>query len=356
MSIELLTGSQAVALGALRAGVNVFCGCHETALFGALEYVGKRAQQDRLEGLSVEWLTGERDALEIAGKAAQHGTYALTAIGQHGLCAVFDVLISQSCLGVSGLALLVADDFDVSDVRQFAQIAKVPLLAPATVEEAEAMARAAFELSERYSTPVVLHLTAVVSHAVVAMGDALDERPPTVSSARPRQQLPEPPQPARSQSQSSQPTALGHARQDHSLLAKRFKQLSQASSASPFNHIEQTGRSAAPAHLGVVASGATWTKLQDAIAQLGYVGVLRLLKIGMPVAFPEKLALEFMNGLSEVLVFEEPEPVIERELLQLVGQKHLKVNVLGKLSGTVGWTESGSTNTIQQKMLDFLSA
>ena len=346
MATELLMGNHALGLGALRAGVNVVCGYPGTPSTECLEYIAALASRQRLEGLHVEWSTNEKAALEVAAGAAMSGARALATMKMVGLNVALDALMSLPYLGVGGLVLLVADDpgpfssQTEQDSRQLAQFAKVPLLDPATPEEAESMMRDAFELSEQYSTPVIVRPVTRVSHGAAAMEAAFQYRPHDVAGfmASPRWvALPQ------------------RAYQGHLEIIERMKQLTVVSSASEYNSILQTGASPAPAHLGIAAGGVSWAYLNDALAQLGYVGSLRLFKVGLPVPFPESLGLEFLEGLSEVLVIEELEPVIERNLLELAGRAHLPVKIIGRLTDTTEHAGEYSSARIAQHILDFLS-
>ena len=156
MAKELLMGNQAIALGALKAGVNVVCGYPGTPSTEVLEALAARNPG----GIHVEWSTNEKVALEVGAGAAFSGARALVTMKQVGLNVAADPLMSLPYVGVSGgLVLLVADDpapmssQTEQDTRQFAQFAKIPVLDPATPEEACAMISEAFELSERYRTP-----------------------------------------------------------------------------------------------------------------------------------------------------------------------------------------------------------
>jgi indolepyruvate ferredoxin oxidoreductase alpha subunit len=124
-------------------------------------------------------------------------------------------------------------------------------------------------------------------------------------------------------------------------IAERF----DGAAYDTFNAMEDT-RPSAPAHLGIAAGGVSYAYLRDALAPMdnAALGPLRLLKVGTPFPFPEKRALAFLNGLSEVLVLEELEPYLERELLQLAGKHHLPVRILGKLTGHT--TQAGENSVV----------
>jgi len=341
-------GNQAMGLGALRSGVNLVSGYPGTPSTECLEYIAAEAKRNDLasRGLHVEWSTNEKAALEIAAGAALAGGRALATMKQVGLNVAMDAMMSLPYLGFGGLVLLVADDpgpfssQTEQDTRQVAEFIKEPLLDPSTPEEAEAMMRQAFELSETYHTPVIVRSVTRISHGAVSMEAAYDYQPHPISGFVP----------------SAQWVVLpGRAFAGHNEIAARLRELTVASSTSSFNSLEQTGLSAAPAHLGVAAGGLSWAYLKDVLQQIGYQGSLRLLKVGQPMPFPESLATEFLRGLDEVIVFEELEPVIERQLLQLAGREHLPVRISGHLTATTKVAGENSTAQIAGHLLDFLS-
>jgi indolepyruvate ferredoxin oxidoreductase alpha subunit len=147
----------------------------------------------------------------------------------------------------------------------------------------------------------------------------------------------------------------------HLEILERLPKVAAEFSASTYNELVNTHDSA-PAHLGIAAGGISYAYLRDALAQADSLaqagagqptGPLRLLKVGTPFPFPEALALEFLDGLSEVLVLEELEPVIERELLQLVGKHRLPTRILGKLTKTTTQAGENSVNTIAEQVAVF---
>ncbi|MDR0308694.1 MAG: 4Fe-4S binding protein [Coriobacteriales bacterium] len=349
MSVELLMGNQALGLGALRAGVNCVSGYPGTPSTEVLEYIASQARKRDLAGLHIEWSTNEKIALEVGAGVALSGGRALVTMKQVGLNVASDPLMSLPYLGVGGLVLLVADDpgpissQTEQDTRQFAQFAKVPVLDPSTPEEACAMMEEAFQLSAKYSTPVIVRSTTRVSHAAVSLESSYDYSARLVSGFEPSERWVIFPR----------RSYMGHLE-----IIERLQKLQETFAESSFNLIEQTGHSAAPAHLGLVAGGNSWAYLKDALQELGYAGSLRLLKIGTPHPFPDSLVWSFIKDLDEVLVFEELEPVIERELLRLIGQRREirgNLRVRGKLDGTTEQAGEGSTARILQHLLDFLS-
>ncbi|HIP88311.1 MAG TPA: hypothetical protein EYH27_07770, partial [Anaerolineales bacterium] len=165
---KLFTGNEALALGALQAGVKVVTGYPGTPSTGAIESLLRR----RPQGVHVEWSTNEKIAFEIAAGAAWAGQRALCTMKMSGLNVAFDSVISIAYSGVvGGLVIYVADDPGVSagmaeqDSRGYALMADLPMLDPPSVAEAYRLVQAAFEISERVGTPVMVRLVTSLSHS-----------------------------------------------------------------------------------------------------------------------------------------------------------------------------------------------
>ena len=343
MSRELCMGNQALAFGALKAGVNVAAGYPGTPSSEILETLAAQVASrgldrdlDRDHNLHVEWSTNEKAALEVGLGASLAGARALVTMKQVGLNVAADPLMSLPYLGTrGGLVLVVADDpgpissQTEQDTRQFAGFAKVPALDPSTPEEAYLMIQSAFDLSERYGTPVILRPSTRICHGSAPVETSYDYQPHAIEgfTRSPRWVI----FPQRSY-------------QGHLELLDRLPRIAQEFTTSPFNTLVNT-HATAPAHQGIMAGGISYAYLHDALMQLDDLPSLRLFKCGTPFPFPEALALEFLTGLKEVLVFEELEPVLERELLQLIGKHGLKVKVYGKLSGHT--TQAGENSVAQ---------
>jgi indolepyruvate ferredoxin oxidoreductase alpha subunit len=354
-------GNQALAFGALKAGVAVVSGYPGTPSSEILETIAEQVGLHHLVELHVEWSTNEKAALEVGVGAAFAGARALVTMKQVGLNVASDALMSLPYLGVKGgLVLIVADDpgpissQTEQDTRQFAAFAKVPVFDPATPEEAFAMVQDAFDLSERYATPVIVRPVTRVCHGTVPLDTDFVPTPRKASGFERGARWVVFPQ---------------RAFEGHREILERLPLIASEFSTSTFNTVSDTNPNA-PAHLGIAAGGISYAYLHDALAALerrdadGFanggdsrgaggglhgLGPLRLLKIGTPFPFPEARALEFLEGLSEVLVFEELEPVIERELLQLVGAHRLPTRILGKLTGhTVAAGENSVARIAEQ--------
>ncbi len=172
MAKEFLTGNEAFAHAALEAGVRVCAGYPGTPSSEVIETVAKEHAAGRAEGVHVEWSTHEKAALELLAGAAYSGARTLYTCKQVGLNVASDALMSLNYVGVKGgTVLYVADDpgpissQTEQDTRRLAAFAKVPVFDPATPEQGCQMMSAAYELSEKYQTPVLMRPTTRVCHA-----------------------------------------------------------------------------------------------------------------------------------------------------------------------------------------------
>ncbi len=322
MAEKLLMGNEALGLAALHAGVSFVAGYPGTPSTEVLETVAAAA----VPGVHVEWSTNEKAALEVAAGAAYSGARALVTMKQVGLNVASDPLMTLAYLGVEGgLVVLVADDpgpissQTEQDTRLFAAFAKVPCLDPSTPAEAFEMMQAAFELSERHHCPVFVRPTTRVAHAcgVVEVPDAAPAPRVPAGFSRDTQRWVVFPR----------TSFMNHAK-----VERRAPVLAAEFSESSLNRLTLP---AGPARTGIVCGGVSHLYVQEALALAGLQ--LPVLKVGTPYPFPEPLALEFLRAVDEVLVVEELDPVLERELLQLCGKHQLARRVHGKLDGSFGF-------------------
>jgi indolepyruvate ferredoxin oxidoreductase alpha subunit len=170
----VLSGNEAIARGAWEAGVRVGCGYPGTPSTEILEALAQYPEVD------CEWSTNEKVALEVAIGAALAGGRAIATMKHVGLNVAADPLFSVAYMGVNaGLVVVSADDPGMhssqneQDNRLLARAARVALLEPSTPQECKDFTIAAFEISERYDTPVILRTTTRISHGkgLVTLGE-----------------------------------------------------------------------------------------------------------------------------------------------------------------------------------------
>ena len=320
MHQEFLMGNQAIALGALAAGVRLVAGYPGTPSTEVLETVAKNRQ----ENTYVEWSVNEKSAMEVGAGAAYTGARTMVTMKQVGLNVAADPLMSLEYIGVKGgMVILVADDpgpissQTEQDTRHFARFSKLPCFDPSTVQEAYDMVQEAFEYSEKYGTPVFFRSTTRVSHgyASIQVKDVEEyknvEPEGFVKDTKRWVIFPK----------------LSY--QAHINIEARNEELTKVFSQYKRNLLIPAEDDCKELKKGIATGGFNYTYVTEAMANLGQ---LRELKVSTPHPFPEQLAVEFLTGLEEVLCIEELDPVIERELIYIAGKYHLPAKILGKLS------------------------
>ena len=341
MHREFLMGNEAIALGALAAGVNVVAGYPGTPSTEIIETVRKRRGDD----VYVEWSVNEKAALEVCAGAAYAGARTLVTMKCVGLNVAADPLMSLAYIGVKGaMVIVVADDpgpissQTEQDTRTFAQLAKIPCFDPSGVADAYQMVQDAFALSEELHTPVFLRPTTRVDHGYEAI-DVADESAwekslPAGFEKDPARWVIFPKLSVRA----------------HAEIEARNASLSGRLSAYPQNRLERESDACAAPRLGVATGGINYAYVRESAG----ADDCRILRVATPFPFPEELALDFLDGLDEVLCVEELDPVIERALLQVCGRHHLPVRIRGKLSGDVKPSGENSVAYVAELLASFL--
>ena len=169
MKKEYVMGNQAIALGAMAAGVNLACGYPGTP---SSEIVDTIAKRNKDKAIHVEWSINEKAAMEVAAGASYAGARCLVTMKMMGLNVASDALMSLAYVGVEGgLVVVSADDpgpissQTEQDTRLFAKYCRIPVFDPASVEEAYEMIQDAFEYSEKHKTPVLFRPTTRLDQA-----------------------------------------------------------------------------------------------------------------------------------------------------------------------------------------------
>ena len=342
MHREFLMGNEAMAVGALVAGVNVVAGYPGTPSTEVLEAVARR----RPEGVYVEWSVNEKAALEVAAGAAYAGARVLVTMKQVGLNVASDPLMSLSYIGVKGgMVVLVADDpgpissQTEQDTRTFAAYAKLPIFDPSSPSEAYAMMGEAFALSEELGCPVIVRPTTRVDHGYedVEVADPGEWR------------VNEPEGFVRDPSRWVIFPALSV--RAHAAIEKRDAELAKRLSGYARNAVTQSAGPAAQPRLGIATHGINATYIAENLSEKDDVRVLR---VATPYPFPEELAADFLEGLDEVLCVEELDPVIERALIATCGRRGINVKIRGKLTGDIQPSGENTVESVGRAIDSFL--
>lgn len=335
MAKELRMGNEAIGLAAIRAGVSLVTGYPGTPSTEILETIAKHNADGSIH---VEWSVNEKAALEVAAGGAYAGARTLVTMKQVGLNVASDPLMSLAYVGVKGgMVIVCADDpgpissQTEQDTRHFAAFSKLPVFDPASPEEAYQMVGDAFTYSEKYHTPVLLRPTTRVCHGCASIEmDAETKEKKAEGFVKDTTRWVIFPR-------------LSY--QNHMKIEARNEELSELFSSIIYNRVEgnKNGRK------GIAAGGINYAYVKEVIP-----ADVKLMKVGTPHPFPEKLALEFLNGLEEVLVIEELDPVIEKALLQIAGKHHLPVTVKGKLTHDTQNAGENSVESVDDDIKRFL--
>lgn len=309
--IRFLSGNEAIAHGAFKAGCQVAAAYPGTPSTEILQHVAKFKEQ-----IYCEWSVNEKVAMEVVIGASFAGARALTAMKHVGLNVAADPLMTFSYIGANGeLVIVTADNPGMhssqneQDNRFFARFAKVPLFEPSDSQEAYEMTVAAFEVSEQYGSPVILRMTTRTSHssALVDLGDFT----PRASGARGYEK----------DVAKNIPVPV-FARQMRVKLEERLARLRDYAESCPFNRIE-----AGDGDIGIVTSGIAYQYVKEVFPEAS------VLKLGFTHPLPKELIRQFAAGVQRLYVVEELEPFLEEQIraLGIPVQNHASLQ-LGELN------------------------
>ncbi len=319
-SLELLMGNEAIARGALEAGIGVataYPGTPSSEVIATLAKVAKKMN------LYVEWSINEKVAVEVAAAAALSGVRAITAMKQNGLNVALDFLANLALTGVNkGMVLMVGDDpgglssTNEQDSRHIAKILDLPLLEPATFQEAKDMTKWAFELSEEISSVCMIRSVTRISHARgnVELGE--------VPAAEKR---------AHFDTSKYYAGIGGVAPKLHQFMHEKRKRVVDLFETSPFN--SYLGPEAP--QLLIAASGSGWLYSMEAVRTLSLGKTVGVLKLGTTWPLPPKFLKAHLARAERILVIEEVDAFLEANVKEFVADnlpgKHFAF--FGKSSG-----------------------
>ncbi len=289
---ELLLGNAAVAQGLYEAGVSVVSSYPGTPSTEITEVVSK------YDEIYSEWAPNEKVAFEVAFGASIGGARAFCAMKHVGLNVAADPLYTASYIGVNGgMVCAVADDPGMhssqneQDSRHHAIASKVPMLEPANSEECKEYAKLAYEISEKYDTPVLLRLSTRISHSrsPVEIGERV-EAPLKDYKKNPAKNVMMP--------------AMARAR--HLFVEQRTKDLVEYAETSGINSVESYS-----SELGIICAGTTYNYAKEAMGKNA-----SYLKLGMVNPLPVKLIKDFAASVKQLVVIEELDDIIETHCIK----------------------------------------
>ncbi|MBN2317961.1 MAG: indolepyruvate ferredoxin oxidoreductase subunit alpha [Acidobacteria bacterium] len=289
---RILQGNEAIARGAWEAGVTVGCAYPGTP---SSEIMARLSEYDEVY---TEWSPNEKVSMEVAHGASVAGGRALVCMKHVGLNVAADPFMTISYVGVKGgMVVAVADDpgqhssQNEQDSRQWTRFGKVPLLEPADSQECRDFTKIAFDISERFDTPVLVRSETRVSHcdSPVELGERAESGIERKLDKKEVSKLVMVPM---------------YARVRRQVVEERMKNLtSYAEEDFPYNVMEIND----PA-IGFITSGVSYLYTKDVFPQYSY------LKLGMIWPLPKGMIREFFNQVRKVVIVEELDPFLETEI------------------------------------------
>lgn len=331
---DLLMGNEAIARGAVEAGVQLVAAYPGTPSSEITEVL---MQASREAGFYVEWSTNEKVSFEVAAGASMLGGRCLVAMKNAGLNVAMDTFMTLPYGGVKGgLVVVVADDPDAhyssneQDTRFAAAYAEIPCLEPENQQEAKDMAREAFELSERLRLPVFLRSVSRISHASgdVLFGDIRQDK--NALAFNKHYQM------GYRWNVYGPPGAINKHEWLHSVLPEARACAEQ----SLFNTLEKPSG----AKVGILATGLGGAYAREALQRLGTLGEVAFCKLGFIYPLPQKTIAAFVEGLDVILMVEEGDSVVEQMVRSYLLEVAPQVRVLGKSYGNL-FPPFGELNT-----------
>jgi len=315
----LLSGNQAVARGAIEAGVALATGYPGTPSTYVIESLLR--VPDR--GFRVEWAINEKVALELAAGVSWAGLRSLVTMKMSGLNVAADAFLSVQFSGtVGGLVLYVADDPNVyygmveQDSRYYARLASAPMLTPSSPREALDFTRRAFELSEQIERPVMVLGTTILANTSesVTLGEVNTvAREPSFEFNVARYAK-------------AGPSACVRQHTDTLQALGQFGRLTDF-----LNVLTLTG-----SRIGVIAAGVAWSYLQEAKELFSVTPSVLKLGVGHPLPMEKIKAL--VSAVDTVIVLEELEPLVEEAVMGVRAEVDHPVKVIGKVTGPLSRT------------------
>ena len=291
---QLMTGNEAVARGAYEAGVKYASAYPGTPSTEILENVALYK-----DDILAEWATNEKVALEAAIGGSIAGARTLAAMKHVGVNVAADPLFTYAYMGVNGGMVLISADEpgqhssqNEQDNRNFAKHAKIPMLEPSDSQESKDMMIAAYEISEKYDSPLLFRMTTRVCHSkgIVDCGErtevGIKEYVKNVQKNI---------------------TVPAHSRMMRLTVEERMIALKEFSNETELNFIVDNN-----VRTGVITSGGCYTYAREVFGD-----TVSYLKLGFTNPLPDKKITQFCQGMDKIYVIEENDPYIEDEVRRL---------------------------------------
>jgi len=290
---QLMLGNKAVARGLYEAGCKVISSYPGTP---STEITEEAAAYNEIY---CEWAPNEKVALEVAHGATLGGVRAACAMKHVGLNVAADPLFTISYQGLNaGLVVCVADDPGMhssqneQDSRHYAIAAKLPMLEPSDSEESRVFAKKAFEMSEKFNTPVLLKMVTRVAHSQSIVDTEERVEPDRVPYVK----------------DTAKVMMTLNSRNAHIRVEERTKALIEYAESTELNRVEMGEDTS----VGIITDSTSYQYAREVLGDK-----VSILKLGMINPLPEKLIKDFAQKVDKVIVLEELDPIIENHCKQL---------------------------------------
>jgi indolepyruvate ferredoxin oxidoreductase alpha subunit len=316
----LLLGNEAIARGAIEAGLQVaavYPGTPASEIGDTLAAISKEM------GVYFEYSVNEKVALEVAAGGAFIGLRSMTAMKHVGLNVASDSFMALAYSGVrGGLVLVSADDPECfssqneQDNRYYALFGYWPAIEPSDAQECKDFTKEAFDISEKFELPVMVHTVTRISHSrgevTLGMIKATKNSPRYVKDTSRFALLP------------------SNARKRHTVLLKKFEEVKKFSEEGKFTKIVNGDEKE---KTGIITSGVSFNYVIDALNLIG--SSLPVMKIGFINPLPEKRLKSFLSNFGQIIVVEELEPFLETQIAAMASYENMNVKIFGKHSGHI---------------------
>jgi len=311
---QLMLGNEAIVRGAIEAGLGVgatYPGTPSSEISLNLFQISQQTD------LYFEYSTNEKVAIEVAASAAASGVRSMCIMKHVGLNVAADPLMTLAYLGVKGgMVIVTADDpmmfssQNEQDNRYYALLSGLPMLEPSSIDDARAMTKYAFALSEQLCEPVILRTTTRINHStgLVKLDSILPVKTKGEFTKDPFHLVAIP----------------SVSRNLHIQLLENMKKAKHISESSQWNTISGEGA------WGIICNGVSFNYVTDAISDLNLENQIQIFRVGFSNPLPEKQIQTFLNACEKVLIVEEGEPWLETQIKALAQESGRTIPIHGK--------------------------
>jgi len=311
---KVLLGNDAIIKGALASGVSYvsgYPGCPSAEIGDDFAKIAKE------NNVYVEWATNEKTGLESAIGASFSGLRSLVNMKSFGINVCADALLPLAYTGTkAGMVIVIADDPSCwssaqteQNTRAYAYVSHLPVLEPSDPQECYDFVKAGFEISEKFNIPVILRTTTRVNHQRALVNFEEVKNPPVVGNfVKNHHQF------------STMPPRVMEMKKE---LLEKIQQIQKYADNSSLNKIVGKNNKT-----GIIVSGVSYLYVVDALEELGLD--LPVLKIGFFHPLPKGKIVKFISPLKKVLVIDELEGFVEKEIKVIAKDENLKLEIFGK--------------------------